>query len=118
MARPRLATRRGQADRMTDGRDSHGVAGGGDRPPPPGTRPPGARPVTWTERELSTLAEVAETFVRGDARRRARLTTETLERAADPAQVRQFHRLLGLMESRLVSFFLVRRPTPFTSMSP
>ena len=46
---------------------------------------------TWTERELATLAEVAETFVRGDARR-ARLTTEALERAADPEQVRQFHR--------------------------
>ncbi len=74
--------------------------------------------MTWTERELSTLAEVAETFVRGDARRRARLTTETLERAADPDQVRQFHRLLRFMESRLVSFLIVRRPTPFTSMSP
>jgi choline dehydrogenase-like flavoprotein len=74
--------------------------------------------LTWTERELSTLAEVAETFVRGDARRRARLTTETLERAADPDQVRQFHRLLRFMESRLVSFLIVRRPTPFTSMSP
>jgi choline dehydrogenase-like flavoprotein len=73
---------------------------------------------TWTERELATLAEVAETFVRGDARRRARLTTEALERAADPEQVRQFHRLLGLMESRLANLILGRRPTPFTSMSP
>ena len=54
----------------------------------------------WTEHELATLAELAETFVRGDARRRARLVTEAIERAADPAQVRQFHRLLGLMESR------------------
>ena len=61
----------------------------------------------WTEHELATLAELAETFVRGDARRRARLVTEAIERAADPAQVRQFHRLLGLMESRwanLLSF--------------
>ena len=74
--------------------------------------------VTWTERELATLAEVAETFVRGDARRRARLTTEALERAADPEQVRQFHRLLGLMESRFANLILGRRPTPFTSMSP
>lgn len=72
--------------------------------------------MTWTERELSTLAEVAETFVRGDARRRARLTTETLERAADPAQVRRFHRLLGLMESPLANVVLGRRPTPFSSM--
>lgn len=74
--------------------------------------------MSWTERELSTLAELAETFVRGDARRRARLTTETLERAADPAQVRSFHRLLGLMESRLVNLVLDRRPTPFSSRSP
>lgn len=73
---------------------------------------------TWTDRELGTLAEVAETFVRGDARRRARLTTEALERAADPEQVRQFHRLLGLMESRFANLILGGRPTRFTSMSP
>ncbi len=72
----------------------------------------------WTERELATLAELAETFVRGDARRRARLVAEAIERAADPAQVRQFHRLLGLMESRRANLLLARRPTPFTSMSP
>ena len=72
----------------------------------------------WTERELATLAEVAETFVRGDARRRARLTTEALERAADPEQVRQFHRLLGLMESRSANLILGGRPARFTSMSP
>ena len=73
---------------------------------------------TWTDRELATLAEIAETFVRGDALRRARLTTEALERAADPEQVRQFHRLLGLMESRFGNLMLGRRPTPFTSMAP
>ncbi len=71
---------------------------------------------TWTERELATLAEVGETFVRGDARRRARLTTEALERAADPEQIHQFHRLLGLMESRFANLILGRRPTRFTSM--
>ena len=73
---------------------------------------------TWTDRELATLAEIAETFVRGDALRRARLTTEALERAADPEQVWQFHRLLGLMESRFANLILGRRPTRFTSMSP
>jgi choline dehydrogenase-like flavoprotein len=72
---------------------------------------------SWTERELATLAEVAETFVRGDARRRARLTTEALERAADPEQIHQFHRLLGLMESRFANLILGRRPSRFTSMS-
>jgi choline dehydrogenase-like flavoprotein len=71
----------------------------------------------WSDQELATLAELAETFVRGDARRRARLVTEALERSADPAQVRQFHRLLGLMESRSANLVLGRRPTPFTSMS-
>jgi choline dehydrogenase-like flavoprotein len=72
---------------------------------------------TWTERELATLAEVAETFVRGDARRRARLTIEALELAADPEQIHQFHRLLGLMESPFANLILGRRPTRFTSMS-
>jgi choline dehydrogenase-like flavoprotein len=71
----------------------------------------------WSEQELATLAELAETFVRGDARRRARLVTEALERSADPSQVRQFHRLLGLLESRRANLFLGGRPTPFTSMS-
>lgn len=72
----------------------------------------------WTEREMSTLAELAETFVRGDARRRARLTAEALDRSADPAQIRQFHRLLRLVNSRSANLFLARRPTPFSSMSP
>jgi choline dehydrogenase-like flavoprotein len=72
----------------------------------------------WTEHELATLAELAETFVRGDATRHARLVTEAIERAADPDQVRQFHRLLGLMESRRANLVLSRRLTPFTSMSP
>lgn len=72
----------------------------------------------WTEREVGTLAELAETFVRGDARRRARLATEALDQAADPDQLRQFHRLLRLVESRLANLFLARTLTPFSSMSP
>ena len=51
----------------------------------------------WSEQELATLAAVAETFVRGDAVRRARLTAEALERAADPAQVAQLRLVLRLM---------------------
>jgi choline dehydrogenase-like flavoprotein len=77
---------------------------------------PSRRP--WTDRELATLAELAETFVRGDAMRRARLTTDALERAADPAQVDQLRLVLRLMESRLFNLLIAGRPTPFRLMSP
>jgi choline dehydrogenase-like flavoprotein len=72
----------------------------------------------WTFRELSTLAALAETFVRGDAVRRARLGTEVLDRAADPAQIRQLRLALRLMESRVANLVLAGRPTAFTSMPP
>ena len=72
----------------------------------------------WTETELATLAELAETFVRGDALRRARLTTEALERAADPSQVRQLRLVLRLIESPLVNLLLTRRARSFRTMSP
>jgi choline dehydrogenase-like flavoprotein len=73
---------------------------------------------SWTPRELATLAALAETFVRGDAVRRARLTSETLDLAADPTQVRQIRLVLHWMESRLANLVLARRPRTFTSMSP
>lgn len=72
----------------------------------------------WSEQELATLAAVAETFVRGDAVRRARLTAEALERAADPAQVAQLRLVLRLIESRLANLVLAQRPTAFRSMAP
>jgi choline dehydrogenase-like flavoprotein len=71
----------------------------------------------WTESELATLAELADTFVRGDALRRARLTTEALERAADPAQVRQIRVVLRLIQSPLVNLLLTRRARSFRDMS-
>jgi choline dehydrogenase-like flavoprotein len=77
---------------------------------------PSPRP--WTDRELATLAELAETFVRGDALRRARVTTEAIERAADPAQVAQFRFVLRLVESPLANLLLAGRPRAFRSMSP
>jgi len=77
---------------------------------------PSLRP--WTDRELATLAALAETFVRGDALRRARLTTDALERAADPAQVEQLRLVLRLMESRLVNLLIAGRSTSFRQMSP
>ena len=72
----------------------------------------------WTETELATLAELAETFVRGDALRRARLTTEALERAADPSQVRQLRLVLRLIESPLVNLLLTGSARSFRTMSP
>jgi choline dehydrogenase-like flavoprotein len=77
---------------------------------------PSLRP--WTDRELATLAALAETFVRGDALRRARLTADALERAADPAQVEQLRLVLRLMESRLVNLLIAGRLTTFRQMSP
>lgn len=72
----------------------------------------------WTEAELATLAELAETFVRGDALRRARLTIEALERAADPAQVAQFRLVLRAVQSGLANAALARTARPFRAMSP
>ena len=72
----------------------------------------------WTADELDTLAELAETFVRGGALRRARLTTEALERAADPAQVAQFRLALRLIQSPIANLVLAGRPTTFRTMSP
>ena len=54
----------------------------------------------WSSAELATLAELAETFVRGGSVRRANLAAEALIRAADPAQVRQLRLVLRLLESR------------------
>jgi choline dehydrogenase-like flavoprotein len=77
---------------------------------------PSPRP--WTDRELATLAELAETFVRGDALRRARLTVEALERAADPVQVAQFRLVLRLLQSSIVNLALGGGHRPFRTMTP
>ncbi len=73
-------------------------------------------PTPWTERELATLAAIAETFVRGDALRRARLVTEALERAADPEQIGQLRLVLRALESRLANAVLGAGPTTFSAM--
>lgn len=77
-----------------------------------------ATPKPWSEAELATLAALAETFVRGEAQRRARLATDALERAADPAQVDQLRLVLRVVESRLANTLLGAGPRPFRSMSP
>jgi choline dehydrogenase-like flavoprotein len=72
----------------------------------------------WTDRELATLAALAETFVRGDALRRARLTAAALERAADPAQVAQLRLVLRVSESRLANLVIAHQAAAFSAMSP
>lgn len=76
-------------------------------PPPPG----------WTERELATLAALAETFVDGDPTRRANLAAEAFTRAADPEQVAQLRLVLGLIERPLVNLALGGGPRAFREMS-
>ena len=70
------------------------------------------------ESELATLTELAETFVPGDAARRARLAADALEEVADPEQLAQIRMVLRLMESRTANLALAARPQPFRSMSP
>ena len=72
----------------------------------------------WTDRELRILADIAETFVRGDGMARARLAAEALTAAADPAQVKQLRQALRLMDSAPVNLALAGRPTTFSAMSP
>jgi choline dehydrogenase-like flavoprotein len=72
----------------------------------------------WSDAELATLAELAETFVRGDALRRARLAADALDRAADPAQVSQLRLVLRLIESPAANLLLARRSLAFRAMTP
>jgi choline dehydrogenase-like flavoprotein len=77
-----------------------------------------ASPRPWTDRELATLAELAETFVRGDSLRRSRLAADALLQVADPAQVGQLRLVLRVMETRLVNLLISGRPRAFRQMSP
>lgn len=75
-------------------------------------------PTAWTEQELATLAAIAETFVRGDALRRARLVADALDLAADPAQIAQLRLVLRALESRAANLALGAGPKAFQAMSP
>ena len=79
---------------------------------------PTVQPDGWTERELATLSDLAETFVLGDAARRARLAAEAFDRAADPEQVAQIRLVLGLIERPLVNLALGGGLHAFRDMSP
>ncbi|HEY7524343.1 MAG TPA: GMC family oxidoreductase N-terminal domain-containing protein [Candidatus Limnocylindrales bacterium] len=76
-----------------------------------------AQPGGWTDKELATLAAVAETFVRGDALRRARLAADALA-VADPTQVSQLRLALRLFDSRPANLLLARQWGSFITMSP
>src|SRR3954470_15449281 len=75
-------------------------------------------PSGWSAAELATLAELAETFVRGGSVRRSNLAAEALSRAADPAQVRQLKLVLGALESPVANLLLTGRRTPFRDRTP
>jgi choline dehydrogenase-like flavoprotein len=68
--------------------------------------------------ELATLAELAETFVRGGSVRRAGLAADALRRATDPAQLGQLRLVLRLFESRAANLALTGRPTAFRDRDP
>ncbi|HET7471992.1 MAG TPA: GMC family oxidoreductase [Candidatus Limnocylindrales bacterium] len=72
----------------------------------------------WTDAELGTLAELAETFVRGGSVRRANLAADALRRATDPAQLAQLKLVLRMLESRPANLLLTGRPTAFRNRSP
>ena len=79
-------------------------------------QPPGAR--LWTDRELATLAALAETFVEGDGARRADLAADAFTRAADPEQVAQIRLVLGLIERPVVNLLLGGGAHAFAGMTP
>ncbi len=78
----------------------------------------GAATGGWTDAEVDTLAALAETFVRGAARRRAALAVEALELGLDPTQVRQLRLALRALESRAANLALTGRPSRFSDLDP
>jgi choline dehydrogenase-like flavoprotein len=83
--------------------------------PEPEASPPAAG---WSAAELATIAELAETFVRGGSVRRATLAADALRRATDPAQLAQLRLVLRLLESRAANLALTGRPTSFRDRTP
>lgn len=83
-----------------------------------GQDPGSSTPPGWSPGALATLSELAETFVRGGAQRRAGLAAEALSRAADPSQVRQLRLVLRLLESRAANFLTAGRAAAFRDLSP
>ncbi|MFL5647159.1 MAG: hypothetical protein ACJ776_02070, partial [Chloroflexota bacterium] len=72
----------------------------------------------WSEREMAVLTALAETFVAGDAERRAELAADALGETADPEQVTLLRLVLRAMDLRAVNLVLGGRPRGFTAMTP
>ncbi|HET7029493.1 MAG TPA: NAD(P)-dependent oxidoreductase, partial [Candidatus Limnocylindrales bacterium] len=79
---------------------------------------PGPSTAGWSAAELATLAELAETFVRGGSVRRSTLAADALRRATDPAQLAQLKLVLRLLESRAANLALTGRPVAFRDRTP
>ena len=84
---------------------------------PPTDRTDGAAS-GWTAAELTTLAELAETFVRGGAVRRAGLAAGALATAADPSQLQQLRWVLRALQSPIANLLLTGRAARFRDRSP
>ena len=80
--------------------------------PGPATPDPGG----WSPGAIGTLGAIADTLVRGDGARRARLAAAALDLAADPAQVRQLKLVLGAFESRAANLLLTGRAVRFSDL--
>ena len=85
-------------------------------PPQRPLGPPTPDPTGWSRRELDTLTAVADTFVAGDAPRRARLAADALNLAADPDQVLQLRLVMRAFDSRLANLLLTGRAVRFRSL--
>jgi len=85
---------------------------------PPSTIPSSTTPPGWSPADLATLAELADTFVRGGSIRRANLAAQALSTSADPAQVRQLRLVLRLLESRVANLLVTGRPVAFRDRTP
>ena len=75
------------------------------------------RPASWSDGELATLAELAESFVRGGALRRAVLAAQAIDQL-EPSQGRQLRLVLRLVESRLANLAIGGGATAFRDLDP
>ena len=72
----------------------------------------------WSERESAVLVALAETFVAGDAERRAALAGQALAQTADPEQLALLRLVLRAMDSGVANLVLSGRPRGITAMTP
>ena len=78
---------------------------------------PAQAPAGWSADELAALAELAETFVRGGALRRAALAAQAIDHL-EPSQARQLRLVLRLVESRFANLVLAGRARSLRDLDP